>query len=79
MYSTVINLVLMFYLTSTFHDNSVNTFGFIERGGIGLKQILAKLSSNNEAKFIESKLFEQLALNRNNLHFKEATQWYRYR
>ena len=23
----------MFYLTAKFHDNSVNTFGFIEGGG----------------------------------------------
>ena len=30
----------MFYLTSKFHDNSVNTLGFIEGGGGG--------SSNSE-------------------------------
>ena len=24
----------MFYLTSTFHDNRVNTFGFMEGGGL---------------------------------------------
>ena len=32
-YSIAINKVLMFYLTSKFHDDSVNTFGFIMEGG----------------------------------------------
>ena len=34
-YPIVNNKVLMFYLTAKFHDNSVNTFGFIEGGGGG--------------------------------------------
>ena len=32
MYPIEINLLIMFYLTSKFHDNCVNTFGFMEIG-----------------------------------------------
>ena len=32
MYPIEINLLIMFYLTSKFHDNCFNTFGFMEIG-----------------------------------------------
>ena len=34
-YSTEINYVLIFYPTSKFHDENVNTFGFMEGEGRG--------------------------------------------
>ena len=33
-YPIVINEVIMFYLTFKFHDNRVNTFGFMYGGGL---------------------------------------------